>query len=176
MHKNIFIIALTLIAFSVQAQTQSCCSSKATSTKSACCSKSSAANTGSEEPLLENTDKKTLMTEAELKTTPQRPQSTSQSTEIKTEHFRVYGNCSMCEQTIEGSLKNQEGVVLADWDKETDQMTVKYDPNIISLDNIKQKIADVGYDSDTHRAKDEVYNNLHGCCQYERPKKISSDL
>lgn len=90
--------------------------------------------------------------------------------EFKKEVFTVYGNCGMCERTIEGSLKNVDGVALADWDKETDQMTVSFNPEVITLDAIKQKIADVGYDSDTHRAKDEVYNNLPGCCQYERPK------
>lgn len=90
-------------------------------------------------------------------------------TELTNEVFTVYGNCGMCERTIEGSLKDVEGVTHADWDKKTDQMTVSYDPTLISLDAIKQKIADVGYDSDTHRAKMEVYNNLPGCCQYERP-------
>ena len=35
----------------------------------------------------------------------------------------------------------------------------------------KQQIADAGYDSETHRAKDEVYDNLHFCCQYDRPAK-----
>ena len=90
---------------------------------------------------------------------------------LKKEVFTVYGNCGMCERTIEGSLKDVEGVSLADWDKETDLMTVEFDPAIITLDAIKQKIADVGYDSDTHRAKDEVYNSLPGCCHYERPKK-----
>ncbi|MCB0536324.1 MAG: heavy-metal-associated domain-containing protein [Bacteroidetes bacterium] len=82
----------------------------------------------------------------------------------------VYGNCGMCEKTIEGSLKNVEGVTLADWDKETDQMKVTFNSDLINLDAIKQRIADVGYDSETHRAKEEVYNKLPGCCQYERPK------
>ena len=87
----------------------------------------------------------------------------------KKEVFTVYGNCGMCEKTIEGSLKDVEGVAFADWDKETDQMTVSFDPEVMTLDAIKQKIADVGYDSDTHRANDEVYSSLPGCCQYERP-------
>lgn len=90
-------------------------------------------------------------------------------TELKKEIFTVYGNCGMCERTIEGSLKEIEGVTLADWDKETDQMMVSFNPEVISLAAIKQKIADVGYDSDTHRAKEEVYNSLPACCQYERP-------
>ena len=89
--------------------------------------------------------------------------------ELTKEVFTVYGNCGMCERTIEGSLKDVVGISLGDWDKETDQMSVSFDPAVISLDAIKQKIADVGYDSDSHRAKEEVYNNLPGCCQYERP-------
>lgn len=94
---------------------------------------------------------------------------THHKTEVKKEVFTVYGNCGMCEKTIEGSLKDVEGITLADWDKETDQMTVSYNPETITLDAIKQKIADVGYDSDTHRAKEDVYNSLPNCCQYERP-------
>ncbi len=94
------------------------------------------------------------------------------STNLKEESFRVYGNCGMCEKTIEGSLKNVKGVILGDWNKETKIMKVKYNPQIITLGQIKQKIADVGYDSDTHRAKDSVYHALHACCQYDRPEKI----
>ena len=90
--------------------------------------------------------------------------------EFKKEVFTVYGNCRMCERTIEGSLKDAKGISLADWDKETKQMTVSFNPTAIKLDTIKQKIADVGYDSDSHRAKDEIYNKLPSCCQYERSK------
>ncbi|MEZ4950950.1 MAG: heavy-metal-associated domain-containing protein [Saprospiraceae bacterium] len=96
--------------------------------------------------------------------------SSQNEDEFVTEVFTVYGNCGMCERTIEGSLKDVEGVTIADWDRETDQMKVSFNPSVIALDDIKQKIADVGYDSDTHRAKDEVYNSLPGCCQYDRPE------
>ncbi len=101
----------------------------------------------------------------------QQNQKKHQKTELKKEIFTVYGNCGMCETRIEGALENVEGVNLAEWDKNTDLMTVSINPKIISLDVVKQKIADVGHDSDTHRAKDEVYNNLHACCQYDRPAK-----
>ncbi len=33
-------------------------------------------------------------------------------TELKKEVFTVFGNCGMCERTIEGSLKDVEGVRL----------------------------------------------------------------
>ncbi|MCF8239275.1 MAG: cation transporter [Saprospiraceae bacterium] len=97
--------------------------------------------------------------------------TTQPKNSIITEVFTVYGNCGMCEKTIEGPLKGVKGVQKADWDRETDLMTVSYNPAKISLDQIKQMIADVGYDSDTHRAKDEVYNDLPGCCQYTHPVK-----
>ncbi len=89
---------------------------------------------------------------------------------ISTETFKVYGNCGMCKRKIEGALSDVKGIEYANWDMESKAMTVKYEAGAISLDDIKAKIAAVGYDSDTHRAPDEVYNNLHGCCQYERPK------
>lgn len=87
-----------------------------------------------------------------------------------TETFRVYGNCGMCKKKIEGSLKDATSVSVASWDMDAKMMTVTFDPKAITLDDIKSRIAAVGYDSDTHRAKDEVYNNLHGCCKYDRPK------
>jgi mercuric ion binding protein len=90
----------------------------------------------------------------------------------KSEHasFKVYGNCGMCKKTIEGAIENLKGVQLTDWNMKSGIMRVSFKANRISLDEIKQRIAAAGYDTDSHRAKDEDYSNLHGCCQYERPK------
>lgn len=90
--------------------------------------------------------------------------------ESKTETFTVYGNCGMCERTIESAVGDKAGVISADWDQATHQMTVNYNPSLITLDQIKEKIAEKGYDSDTHRASDKAYNSLPGCCKYERPE------
>lgn len=87
-----------------------------------------------------------------------------------TDIFMVYGNCGMCERRIEGTLTKVKGVYSADWDVDTKVLTVKYDDAAISLDDIKKKVAEAGHDTDKFRAKDEVYSNLPGCCQYERPK------
>lgn len=84
--------------------------------------------------------------------------------------FKVYGNCGMCEKTIEGSLNGQDGIGNADWDRETKMITVNYDPKKINEDKIKTKIARVGYDTDSHRAEVSTYDNLPGCCQYKRPE------
>ena len=44
----------------------------------------------------------------------------------------------------------------------------KYDSDKTSLDEVQKKIASVGYDTEKYKADDEVYNNLHHCCKYNR--------
>lgn len=83
--------------------------------------------------------------------------------------FKVYGNCGMCKRTIEGALKGVKGIKAATWNSEKKMITVTYNPKKIELMDIHKKIAAVGYDTDEVKAKDEVYSNLHGCCQYDRP-------
>ena len=151
MKKNIFLIVFALVSFAFSANAQSCCSSKAKD-KTSCAKKTATA-----EKTADNGEVKAMLV------------SNIISEADKTEKFTVYGNCGMCERTIENSLKDVKGVSVADWNRETDEMTVTFDAEVITLDAIKQKIADVGYDSDTHRAKEEVYNSLPGCCQYDRP-------
>lgn len=87
-----------------------------------------------------------------------------------TETFKVWGNCGMCEKTIEKSLK-VKGVSKADWNQETKMITVVFNPKKITLAEIHKKIAAVGYDTELETAKDETYNALHGCCKYDRKKK-----
>lgn len=88
----------------------------------------------------------------------------------RTDTFKVYGNCNMCKEHIEGALKKKDGVIKKDWSPKTKMLTVTYDPLKISQHEIKQKIADEGYDSDEIHAKDEDYKKLHKCCQYQRAK------
>ncbi|MBC7383240.1 MAG: heavy-metal-associated domain-containing protein [Bacteroidia bacterium] len=89
----------------------------------------------------------------------------------KSETFKVYGNCEMCQETIETALKKKDGVLAKSWDTQTKMLTVSYEPSKITLTEIKQKIADVGYDTDEIKAKAETYNKLHKCCQYKRSEK-----
>lgn len=84
--------------------------------------------------------------------------------------FMVYGNCGMCKENIEGSVAKVYGVEKGNWNEETKMMQVTYYEEAISLDEIKKKIATVGYDTEEFRATKEVYDKLHGCCQYDRPK------
>lgn len=86
-----------------------------------------------------------------------------------TEKFKVYGNCSMCKDRIEKALM-VKGVKYAVWDQETDMATVKFNPEVVTLDQLHRNVAAVGHDTDKVKAEDTVYENLHGCCKYERPE------
>lgn len=88
----------------------------------------------------------------------------------KTETVKIYGNCGMCKSTIEkaGTIKK---VATVDWNKDTKTASITYDSTKTNQDEILKRIALAGYDSDNFLAPDDVYANLHGCCQYERVNK-----
>ncbi len=88
--------------------------------------------------------------------------------ESKTKEFKVYGNCGMCEDRIEKAANSVDGVTEADWNKETKMIKVTYDNQKSDINAIQKAIAKAGHDTGKHRAKDETYKNLPGCCQYDR--------
>ncbi|MGV3527758.1 MAG: TonB-dependent receptor domain-containing protein [Flavisolibacter sp.] len=77
----------------------------------------------------------------------------------------VNGVCGQCEQRIEKALKIK-GVSTAKWDIPSQQLTVTYDPSRLSLNDIHQKMADIGHDTELKKAKDDVYQALPDCCHY----------
>ena len=86
----------------------------------------------------------------------------------KTEKFEVKGNCGMCESRIEKAAKSVEGVSEADWDQKKQMVQVTFDEAKTDLEHIHMAIAKAGHDTDKHKAPDEVYENLPGCCKYDR--------
>ncbi|MBK7407551.1 MAG: heavy-metal-associated domain-containing protein [Saprospirales bacterium] len=98
--------------------------------------------------------------------------TTTASAEDIKETFKVWGNCGMCKTTIETAVKKVDGVKTCKWDAETKMLTVKFDDQKTTLDDIKKSIAAVGYDTEEFRAPDDVYSKLHGCCQYDRPPSL----
>jgi copper chaperone CopZ len=74
----------------------------------------------------------------------------------------------MCETRIEKAAKSVEGVREADWDKETEMITVTYDVSKTDVHKIHKAIALAGHDTETHKADDKTYKFLPKCCKYER--------
>ena len=92
----------------------------------------------------------------------------------KKETFKVAGNCGMCETRIEKAATSVDGVLSADWDKETKMIDVKFDSDKVDTHKVHMAIAKVGHDTKMHKASDEVYDNLPGCCKYDRPSVKST--
>jgi len=90
----------------------------------------------------------------------------------KTESVKIYGNCGMCEETIE-TAGNIKKIAQVDWNKDSKMATITYDSTKTNQDAILKRIALAGYDSDKFLAPDDVYDKLPGCCQYERANKTA---
>ena len=88
----------------------------------------------------------------------------------KVEKIKVYGNCDLCKARIEKAAKAVDGVATANWNKETKMMDLAFDDSKTDVHKVEMAIANAGHDTEMHRATDEAYNKLPGCCQYERAK------
>jgi len=95
---------------------------------------------------------------------------TAQIKNPKTDTVKVWGNCSMCKETIEKAA-NKKGTAQAVWNDETKQATITYNTKTTNLNEVLKRIALAGYDNAVFAAPDAAYNNLPGCCQYDRPDK-----
>jgi periplasmic mercuric ion binding protein len=94
----------------------------------------------------------------------------------RTEEIKVWGNCGMCEATIEKAAKSA-GATEADWSPETKVLNVSYRPSKTSAEKIQQAIAATGYDTRDFKGSDEAYANLHGCCKYDRkPAAVQNQI
>jgi copper chaperone CopZ len=89
----------------------------------------------------------------------------SQVAATKTETLKVSGNCGMCKTRIEKAAKI-DGVSKAEWDKTSKILAVTYDPSKTSLDQVGNKVAAAGHDTEKVKADDKVYGSLPACCKY----------
>lgn len=91
--------------------------------------------------------------------------STAQT--AKTETIKVWGNCGMCKTTIEKAAK-KAGAKTADWNAESNELKVTYAENKTSSAKIQEAIAKSGYDTQDFTGLTSAYDNLPGCCKYDR--------
>ncbi len=89
--------------------------------------------------------------------------------------INVNGACGMCKERIENAALNIIGVFSAVWDVETHLLTVEVDSILYNDNELHTKMASIGHDTDKIKASDEIYNNLHGCCQYRGLENDHSD-
>ncbi|MBC6492239.1 heavy-metal-associated domain-containing protein [Flavihumibacter stibioxidans] len=93
--------------------------------------------------------------------------SFGQNSGTNKETIKVWGNCGMCKKTIETAAKSA-GASTASWNEESKQLALTYKGRKTSSDKIQQAIAAAGYDTEKFTADNSAYDNLHGCCKYDR--------
>lgn len=87
--------------------------------------------------------------------------------QTQTETIKVSGECGTCKKKIEKAAKTA-GASYAMWNVDSKILTIKYNSTSTNKTKIEQSVANAGYDTEDLKASDEAYNNLDGCCQYER--------
>jgi copper chaperone CopZ len=73
--------------------------------------------------------------------------------------------CSMCKDRIESNLKKIDGILESSLDVSSKVLTVKFDKTKISLDDIRQKLSQIGYDADNVKRDVRAYKKLPPCCK-----------
>ncbi len=101
--------------------------------------------------------------------------NTSTAQSAKNETIKVWGNCGMCKATIEKSAK-KAGAKTASWDEDSKELKVSYAVNKTSSEKIQESIANAGYDTQDFTAVQTAYDNLHGCCKYDRKNATAAAL
>jgi copper chaperone CopZ len=91
----------------------------------------------------------------------------AQTSTIKKETIKVWGNCGSCKKKIEKAAKTA-GASAASWNEETQELKVSYNSNRSSSEKIQQSIANAGYDTQDFKGDDNAYKKLDACCKYPR--------
>lgn len=73
--------------------------------------------------------------------------------------------CDMCKARIEGKLGESKGVRMVALDIRSKKLTVKYNPEKTTVDEIKRAVAALGYDADEAKGDPTAHKNLPTCCQ-----------
>jgi periplasmic mercuric ion binding protein len=73
--------------------------------------------------------------------------------------------CDMCKKAIEKAVNKLDGIEKANLNIKTKILSVSFDPNKTSLDNIRKSVSIAGYDADSLLADSKAYRKLPKCCK-----------
>ncbi|MBA3899941.1 MAG: cation transporter [Bacteroidetes bacterium] len=85
----------------------------------------------------------------------------------KTEEISIKTSavCGMCKNSLEKAMAYEKGVKKSSLDKESQVLTVVYNPKKTDAEKIRKAITEVGYDADEMSANPKAYENLNECCK-----------
>jgi copper chaperone CopZ len=93
--------------------------------------------------------------------------ASAQTTPSKTQEVSIQtsAECGECEIRLEEALNYTKGIVFAELDLTTMKLNVKFKPKQITLEEIKVKIASLGYQADEVPADKVAFDALPACCK-----------
>ena len=87
--------------------------------------------------------------------------------------IKVWGNCGMCKKKIEKAAKSA-GAETAVWDVDTHMLALEFTTDKTNTMKIQEAIAKVGYDTQDVTGDNKSYDELHGCCKYDRKETAAT--
>jgi periplasmic mercuric ion binding protein len=84
---------------------------------------------------------------------------------IKEIKIKTSSQCGMCKKAIEKAVNKLDGIEKADLNIETHILTVKYNIDDVSPEEIRKAVSKAGYDADDVPADKSAYRKLPKCCQ-----------
>ena len=91
--------------------------------------------------------------------------SAANAAKSQTVVIKTSAECGDCKERIESKLNYTKGIVFAELDIPSKELTVKFKTSKITLDEIKKIISEIGYDADDVKANAEKQKELPMCCQ-----------
>lgn len=79
--------------------------------------------------------------------------------------IQTNAQCGDCKDRIEKELNFMKGVIYAELNLETKKVEVKYSSKRTSPEEIKKRIASLGYDAGDVQADKQAQTELPKCCQ-----------
>lgn len=95
--------------------------------------------------------------------------TTAQTKGVVTNTISVNGNCDECKARIENAA-DIKGVKVATWSEKTKILTVTYNSDKVTLEQIEKAIAAKGHDAAAIKGDEANYKKLPSCCKYRDTK------
>lgn len=86
--------------------------------------------------------------------------------------FFAAGNCAACQALIESSLTEQSGIHAANWDFESSQVKVSYDPRKWDADRLQETVAAAGFNTGFFDADPTAQGQLPACCREQITREL----
>lgn len=84
---------------------------------------------------------------------------------VKQTEFYVRGNCGMCEDRIEETVKNVNGVKSVDYIVDSETLKVSFDSTMVKELDLHKAVAAVGHETKQEGVDDATNDALPECCR-----------